>query len=100
MYASFFIFYKCFLQPIARKGHYGSALLREPELIVHIIRELRAGLGVPVTCKIRLLDDGGLDASWRGLQGTMRLVDEIEAAGSNGVSFFAFCLLIRLVSLL
>jgi len=43
-------------QGIAKKGHYGSFLLKETDLICSIIRELNEGLKVPVTVKIRVLD--------------------------------------------
>lgn len=72
-------------QPIARKGHYGSALLREADLIVNILQAWKQSLDVPFSCKIRLLDDGGLDVSQRGLQGTLRLVDQIQAAGVSAL---------------
>ena len=68
-------------QPIARKGHYGSALLRETDLIIACVKAMVASVSVPVSCKIRILDEGGLDPAARGLQATMRLADQIEAAG-------------------
>lgn len=42
-------------QGIARKGHYGSFLLGEPELIGRMVKKLADNLKVPVTCKIRIL---------------------------------------------
>lgn len=42
-------------QGIARRGHYGSFLLSEPDLLVDIVRTLHNGLDIPVTCKIRIL---------------------------------------------
>lgn len=44
-------------QGIARRGHYGSFLLEEPDLICHLVRSLYDNLKCPVTCKIRLLPD-------------------------------------------
>eukprot|EP00003_Mantamonas_plastica_P024300 TRINITY_DN4503_c0_g2_i1.p1 TRINITY_DN4503_c0_g2~~TRINITY_DN4503_c0_g2_i1.p1 ORF type:complete len:314 (+),score=103.84 TRINITY_DN4503_c0_g2_i1:175-1116(+) len=43
-------------QGIARRGHYGSFLQEEPELISEIVKTLHENLIVPVTCKIRVLD--------------------------------------------
>ncbi|CAI4212111.1 unnamed protein product [Parascedosporium putredinis] len=43
-------------QGIARKGHYGSFLQEDQDLIFRLIRTLRDGLDVPVTAKIRILD--------------------------------------------
>ena len=68
-------------QPIARKGHYGSALLRETDLIISCVRAMVAAVKVPVSCKIRIIDEGGLDPATRGLEATIRLAEEIEAAG-------------------
>ncbi len=68
-------------QPIARKGHYGSALLRETDLIVESVRAMVAVSSIPISCKIRIIDEGGLDPNARGLQATLRLVDQIESAG-------------------
>jgi len=42
-------------QGIAKKGHYGSFLLGEPELIGRMVKNLSQNLKVPVTCKIRIL---------------------------------------------
>lgn len=42
-------------QGIAKKGNYGSYLLEKKDLIVSMVRKLKAELNVPVTCKIRLL---------------------------------------------
>jgi tRNA-dihydrouridine synthase len=72
---------------IARKGHYGSALLRETDLIVAIIRRLSSSLLIPVSCKIRIIDNGGTDPNARGLEATLRLVDQIEAAGDTRAHF-------------
>ena len=43
-------------QGIARKGHYGSFLQEDQDLIFRLIRTLRDELEVPVTAKIRILD--------------------------------------------
>jgi len=44
-------------QGIARKGHYGSFLLDEPDLICRIVSNLYKNLKIPVTCKIRIQPD-------------------------------------------
>ena len=45
-------------QQIARRGHYGSFLLEETQLVQRLVRRLRDGLRVPVTVKMRVvLDD-------------------------------------------
>lgn len=43
---------------IAKKGHYGSFLLNEPETIIQIVQEMITGLDIPVTCKIRIMESG------------------------------------------
>ncbi|KEZ46894.1 tRNA-dihydrouridine(16/17) synthase [NAD(P)(+)] [Scedosporium apiospermum] len=43
-------------QGIARKGHYGSFLQEDQDLIFRLIRTLRDELDVPVTAKIRILE--------------------------------------------
>jgi tRNA-dihydrouridine synthase 1 len=42
-------------QGIARRGHYGSFLLHEPDLIIRIIETMSQGLKVPLFCKMRVL---------------------------------------------
>lgn len=44
-------------QQIARRGHYGSFLLEETKTIQKIVRTLHDGLNVPVTVKIRILNN-------------------------------------------
>ncbi|KAH9112629.1 hypothetical protein LEN26_006168 [Aphanomyces euteiches] len=73
-------------QPIARKGHYGSFLLREHDTIVSILQTWSQSLSVPFTAKIRLIDEGSKDPDDRGLQATLRLVDQIEAAGASAIT--------------
>jgi tRNA-dihydrouridine synthase 1 len=61
-------------QGIAKKGHYGAFLLSEPDLVCELISSMVKELSVPVTCKIRKLDD---------IQDTIKLVKMIEAAGCS-----------------
>jgi len=61
-------------QGIARRGHYGSFLLKEPELIKRIVETLSQNLKVPVTCKIRILPTE---------EETFKLVKVIEDAGCS-----------------
>lgn len=42
-------------QNIAKKGHYGSFLQDEWDLVRDIVQHLDANLKIPVTCKIRVL---------------------------------------------
>ena len=44
-------------QMIAKKGHYGSFLMEEPEIIREIVELLVQELKVPVTCKIRIFPE-------------------------------------------
>ncbi|RHY98427.1 hypothetical protein DYB37_002973 [Aphanomyces astaci] len=73
-------------QPIARKGHYGSFLLRDSDTILRILRDWKSHLSIPFTCKIRIIDEGSKDPLDRGLQATLRLVDQIEAAGASVIT--------------
>jgi tRNA-dihydrouridine synthase 1 len=61
-------------QGIAKKGHYGSFLLSEPELIGKMVENLAKNLKVPVTCKIRILPRE---------KDTMHLVNTIVKAGCS-----------------
>jgi tRNA-dihydrouridine synthase 1 len=61
-------------QGIAKKGHYGSFLLSEPELIGRMVENLAKNLKVPVTCKIRILPKE---------EDTMHLVRTIVKAGCS-----------------
>ncbi|CDK28331.1 unnamed protein product [Kuraishia capsulata CBS 1993] len=44
-------------QGIARKGHYGSFLMEDWDLVRSLIAKLHAELAIPVTAKIRVYDD-------------------------------------------
>jgi tRNA-dihydrouridine synthase 1 len=59
-------------QGIAKKGHYGSYLQDEWELIAEIVKTLHEGLSVPVSCKIRIFPE---------VEKTIRYAKMIEAAG-------------------
>lgn len=59
-------------QGIARRGHYGSFLLEEPELVERIVTALTQNVKVPIFCKIRRV---------RSEEGTIDLVKRIERAG-------------------
>ena len=59
-------------QGIARKGHYGSFLLEEPELIEKLVSALSNAIKVPIFCKIRVL---------RSEDRTLELAKRIEKAG-------------------
>jgi len=45
-------------QRIARRGFYGAFLYEEPQLVFDMVRMLHDYLDVPITCKIRVLDQG------------------------------------------
>jgi len=59
-------------QHIAKRGHYGSSLMEEPELIFSMVRKLHENLRVPVTCKIRIFPE---------LDKTIEYAKGIQAAG-------------------
>ena len=67
-------------QPIAQKGNYGSFLLRQSEVVVGIVSAWKAELTVPITCKVRLMDQRSPNADERGLQGTLNFCRSLEAA--------------------
>eukprot|EP00919_Chromeraceae_sp_WS-2016_P010276 GHVR01024125.1.p1 GENE.GHVR01024125.1~~GHVR01024125.1.p1 ORF type:complete len:205 (-),score=46.12 GHVR01024125.1:119-685(-) len=48
-------------QGIARRGHYGSYLLKETELVKRIVRSMCEGLCVPVCVKFRKVSDDIID---------------------------------------
>ena len=61
-------------QGIAKRGRYGSFLLTEPNVIVALVKKLHENLGIPVTCKIRILPNK---------EATLKLAKDIEAAGCS-----------------
>ncbi|KAJ3401873.1 hypothetical protein HDV05_000228 [Chytridiales sp. JEL 0842] len=44
-------------QHIAKRGHYGSFLMEDWDLISKLVSTLHSNLSVPVTCKIRVFED-------------------------------------------
>ncbi len=61
---------------IARRGHYGSFLLHEPDLVVSILSHLRKGLTkCAVTAKIRMVSAHTLDESYAQ---TLKLAKRLE----------------------
>lgn len=68
-------------QGIAKKGHYGSYLLNEPDLICAIIAKLDRTLeDTPVTCKIRKVNNSNT------YQETVNLVHGLVASGVSAVT--------------
>eukprot|EP00915_Cephaloidophora_sp_WS-2016_P005772 GHVH01007643.1.p1 GENE.GHVH01007643.1~~GHVH01007643.1.p1 ORF type:complete len:426 (+),score=47.75 GHVH01007643.1:87-1364(+) len=62
-------------QGIAKKGNYGSFLLSKPDLMVSMVKELDRRSHLPITCKIRLVDEDDIEA-------TISLVKRLENAGA------------------
>lgn len=62
------------VQGIAKKGHYGSFLLTETQLLYDIVHLLSTNLSVPVTCKIRKLP------TW---EETLNLCETLVRAGCS-----------------
>jgi len=65
-------------QGIAKKGHYGSYLLKETDLIERIVETLANELSIPVTVKIRKVGEN--------LEETLHLCDVIQAAGASALT--------------
>ena len=61
-------------QGIARKGHYGSFLLEEPELVHKIVKGLVDNINIPIFCKIRIQ---------KTEEKTFNVVDKIISAGCS-----------------
>lgn len=61
-------------QGIARKGRYGSFLMKEKAVVKEIVSTLSAGLSIPVTVKIRVFPDD---------QETLEFCDMLQAAGAD-----------------
>ncbi|KAI9297378.1 FMN-linked oxidoreductase [Neoconidiobolus thromboides FSU 785] len=59
-------------QHIARRGHYGSYLMEEWELIEKMVKNLHDNLNIPVTCKIRIFPE---------VEKTVRYAKMLEKAG-------------------
>lgn len=69
-------------QGIAKKGNYGSFLLDKKDLIVSMVKKLKAELAVPVTCKIRLLHNE---------KDTLDLAMAIQEAGASLLTVHGRC---------
>lgn len=67
-------------QGIARKGHYGSFLLNEPDLICDILSSLSNNVVScpPLTVKMRLVSSPGRDPSFHD---TIKLINRLDAIG-------------------
>ncbi|TMW59268.1 hypothetical protein Poli38472_004337 [Pythium oligandrum] len=61
-------------QGIARKGRYGSFLMKEKDTVRDIVTTLSQNLSIPVTVKIRIFPDR---------QETLEFADMIQAAGAD-----------------
>ncbi|DBA01551.1 TPA: hypothetical protein N0F65_011522 [Lagenidium giganteum] len=61
-------------QGIARKGRYGSFLMKEKDVVREIVQTLSDNLSVPVTVKIRIFPDE---------QETLEFCDMLQAAGAD-----------------
>lgn len=69
-------------QGIAKKGNYGSFLLEKKDLIVSMVKKLKAELKVPVTCKIRCLPTE---------KQTLELALAIQEAGASLLTVHGRC---------
>ncbi|AEO69399.1 uncharacterized protein THITE_2119764 [Thermothielavioides terrestris NRRL 8126] len=61
-------------QGIARKGHYGSFLQEDQDLIHRLIKTLHENLDIPVTAKIRILDTK---------EATLKYAQNVLSAGAS-----------------
>ncbi len=61
-------------QGIAKKGHYGSFLQEDQELIHQLIKTLHENLDIPVTAKIRILDTK---------EATLKYAQNVLSAGAS-----------------
>ncbi|KAK4165318.1 dihydrouridine synthase-domain-containing protein [Cladorrhinum sp. PSN259] len=61
-------------QGIAKKGHYGSFLQEDQDLIYRLINTLHLNLDIPVTAKIRILDTK---------EATLKYAQNVLAAGAS-----------------
>ena len=72
---------------IAKKGRYGAFLLSEPDLVVSLVRDMVKGLadiGLPVTVKIRIMENGHhIPPERRGVEGTVHFCRRLEEAGAQ-----------------
>ncbi|KAF4694960.1 tRNA-dihydrouridine(16/17) synthase [NAD(P)(+)]-like protein [Perkinsus olseni] len=69
-------------QGIARRGHYGSFLLEEPDLVLDVVEKMVKGLKCPVSVKIRLMTATDDDGSGRpDVPATKEFVKRLDAIG-------------------
>ena len=64
----------------------GSALLEKPDLLCSILTNLVSGLSIPVTCKIRLLQEKNGKSC---VERTSELLRRIQDTGVSGVTVHA-----------
>ncbi len=67
-------------KPFSTTGGMGAALLKDPERAADIVRTLARNLPVPVSCKVRLLDDA---------RATLDFVRAMEHAGASCIAVHA-----------
>jgi tRNA-dihydrouridine synthase len=75
---------------IAKKGNYGSFLFSNPTLVVNIVERMVSELNIPITCKIRLMENGHhIPVERRGLSGTIHFCQELERVGCSMICVHA-----------
>ncbi|EAQ89157.1 hypothetical protein CHGG_05776 [Chaetomium globosum CBS 148.51] len=74
-------------QGIAKKGHYGSFLQEDQDLIHQLIKILHENLDIPVTAKIRILEtkEATLKYAQNVLRPTASILTCLAATGADGI---------------